>query len=387
MAHVINLKFRSLNEFPVQQGKEYHVSTTLKDLVEANGKSESHLLWKIPLTANVRRPTKNSVIESIIESLKKGISVISSPLHLAADCSKITASLIRLTFKDSDGLLDGGHRLLAFCMAANFKEIDISQVFVNIIIYSGFDEIELKEKAIALNTSKAVSKMSLANYSGDYDWMKPQLEKYRIIYHEGQFGVQTTNVDGCCTIARICSLILALDPSYSPSNTSKKKHPKLSIHAANSIRRDLVPKKLFSLVHDAIDIQSKIFKRLEEQHHSSATGTRFTKSGNDARKYTKLPNHEILTCVITQQSLVFPIISGFRVFVEKTETGDYRLQVSEKTKISLIKKMLTRYFQISMQAKYAGQPLSSIAKDDYVWAEMYDICASLANNETQLSMC
>ena len=78
MTHSIDLKIDKLNEFKVGQGTEYHVSMSAKDLIEANTKAESHLLWKIPLEANVRRPTKNVVTESIVKSLKNGSQVIST---------------------------------------------------------------------------------------------------------------------------------------------------------------------------------------------------------------------------------------------------------------------------------------------------------------------
>lgn len=374
MTHSIDLKIDKLNEFKVGQGTEYHVSMSAKDLIEANTKAESHLLWKIPLEANVRRPTKNVVTESILKSLKNGSQVISSPIHIAADCLKISTNLIRLTFKDgndfSDGLLDGGHRLLSLCIAANSKEIDISQVFLNIIIYSGFKGLELKEKAIALNTTKAVSKMSLANYSGDYDWMKQELEKYRIVYYEGQFGLHTTQVDGCCTVSRIAALVLALDTSYKPTAMDeRKKHPKYLVGSSNGIRFEIIQKtkKMFSVVHDAISLQSKIFKEIEKRHQSS--GTQFTKDAKDARRFTKLPDHEVLSCVITHQLLVLPMISAFRAYVTE-ENGVLKLQISEKKKAWVIKKMVDRYIEIASQTKRKGQPLSSLAKDDYVWQAM-----------------
>lgn len=299
MSHSIDLKIRSLNEFGVGEGKEYHALVCIQDLLDANGNTEAVSTWKIPLEANVRRPTKNSVTDSIISSLVKGVQVISSPIHIAADCQKINTNLVKLTFRNrdgfSDGLLDGGHRLLSFCIASQ-QRIKLSEVFVNIIIYSKYDGNQLKDKAVALNTTKAVSKMSLANYSGIFDWMKPSLQGYSIVYYEGQLnershnGKTSTYTDGCCRITRIHQILIALDTGYSPKNIDDtQRHPRIALHSDRNMNlsaKTLIVNYLIhpnKLILTLLETTSKIVGLIWDKS-STITLSWFIKSLKDLRK-------------------------------------------------------------------------------------------------------
>jgi hypothetical protein len=218
--------------------------------------------------------------------------------------------------------------------------------------------------------------MSLVNYGGGFDWMKHELKNYNIIYHEGQHGSNSTYTDGPCKINRIHQILITLDTSYSPGLLeNKKRHPKVAIYSDRACQPDFGKKiqYLFPLVHDVIDIQSKIFQELDRRHQISPSGTQFTSSTKDTRKFTRLPDHVRLSCIIKHQTLILPIISAFRVYVVD-ENGIPKLQISSNKKTRLIKKMVNKYFSIATQKKYAGQTVSAITSDDYTWDKMYEIC-------------
>ena len=390
MTDSIILKVHSINKFEFGEGTEYHVSVCVSDLLEANGKQESSLMWNIPLEANVRRPNRNSVVDSIVDSLQKGIPTISSPLHISADCVRLKEGLIKLTFRHrdqfSDGLLDGGHRLLSFCVAAN-NGADLTRTYVTIIVYSNFNGRTLKEKAVALNTSQAVSSMSLANYAGAFDWMKPSLEKYRIIYHEGQFGKYNNLTDVACTINRVCQLLLSLDTSYSPCSVDgKKRHPLYIVKSGTMVLKKETEsriKGLFPMVHDAIDIQSRIFCELAKRHEEKGV-TLFTQAVKDTRRFTRLPNHESIPYAIKSGLIVFPILSAFRAYVEiQPESGLPVISATPNKKTRIIKAMVSRYCEVAKQTKYEGQNLSAIAKDSYTWDQMCAITYGKNGSEAE----
>jgi hypothetical protein len=376
MAQTIQLKVLSFHEFAVREGKEIHATVSIEDLINANGSQESYLRWNFPLEANVRRPSANAITKSIVESLESDpFMVVSSPIHVSATC-KITASKsIQLTFNDLDGILDGGHRMLAFAQASN-KRINLSQATTTVVIYSNFSREALRDKAIALNTSKAVSSMSLSNYRGDYDDIKPLLEKYRIAYYEGQHGSYSVGVEGCCTISRIAQIVLILDPSYNPANLTSKCHPTAFVKSgAMHTRKDYKERLRFmmQLAEDAIELQSTLLLIVNDRHEKGKK-TPFTAQTNDPRRRTKLPTGEILSCTVSKQSFLFPIISAFRAAIIESDNGKkISIQVPNPHRKRLLSKMLSRYLEVIAQIKYQGQGQAAISQDTYVWNEMYAI--------------
>ncbi|MFM6548919.1 MAG: hypothetical protein ACKPHV_03850 [Microcystis panniformis] len=374
MAQTIELKTRLIHEVGLEQGHEYHVFMSAHDLLNANGRAESYLSWNIPLDANVRRPSENMVTDSILSSLNDGETTIDSPFHISVSSAHRNGDTLTLHFSSiHDGLLDGGHRLLALCIASNQK-IDLTKVSVNLVIYAGFDNESLMKKAVALNTSRSVNQMSLANYAGKFDWMKASLENYRIAYYTGQLNGNKIT-DAACTISRIGLLLLCLDTSYSPySVDGKKRHPNYVAKTGAAIARtDLDPKikNLFPLVHDAIDLQTKIFLEVQRRH-DPVYGSLFTTASNDARRFTKLPTHDILSCIIKNQKIVFPILSAFRAFVA-VENGIPCLPLLPGEKVRNIRKLVNRFVEIAGQERYRGQAITAIAESTHSWDEMCKI--------------
>lgn len=374
MTRTIALKTQLVHEVQVERGIEYHVFTSAHNLLETNGRTESYLRWNIPLDANVRRPSKNMVTDSILSSLRDGTNSIDSPFHISVDSAKKTGDTLFLTFSDiHNGLLDGGHRLLSLCLASS-EGVDLTGVSVHLVIYSGFDDESLMKKAVALNTSRAVNKMSLHNYAGKFDWMKDSLEKYRISYYTGQLNGNKVT-DAACTVSRIGMILLCLDTSYSPySIDGKKRHPVYISKSGDAMTRDdfnLKIKRLFPLVHDAIDLQTKIFLEVQRRH-DPINGSLFTTATNDARRFTRLPSHDMLSCVLKNQKLVYPILSAFRAFVVE-ENGVPSLPLSPNERTKIVKKLVNRYVEIAGQERYKGQKLSAIAEGSHSWDEMCKI--------------
>jgi hypothetical protein len=389
MAYLITLKSDWLKKVQSAGGTEYHFRVSIHDFVEANGNQEHCSKWKFLLAANVRNPVSNKVTESIVQSLKESPdTTISSPIHIAADCRvresrergntvflvEIVMGGIYLT-----GVLDGGHRILGSIQSYNMG-LDLKNAFLNLVVYSGYSDDFLRKKAVALNTSRAVSAMSLANYLGNFDWMKERLQPYQIAYFEGQFGKHNNRTHGCCTITRICQLLLVLDNSYDPREKvlGKNDHPIYAVKTGNiQSRKDFVGKigRLFSLVDDAIDIQDTVFTELDGFHSRSKTKKPlFTQNIKHEWEATMLPSGKSLSCVVTKHSFVFPIVSAFRVFVVTSpETGVSTIALSTSERKKLAMDMLYKYFALIPQAKYAGQSALSFSQNVRVWNEMYAI--------------
>lgn len=386
MSNII-LKFESCQEVQLLGGLEYHLVVNLADLVEANGVTESWILWNIPLAANVRRPSRNKVTTSILKSIKSGSQVISSPLHIVPFSSKVNhyAKNIVLTFNDdlehTQGLLDGAHRLLSFIIAYH-AGIDLSQSYCSLVLYSGYSEDYLRAKAVALNNSASVDVLSLSNYSGALDQLKPILEGYRVIYFKNQFGsgiAQFPKTDGLCTINHIAKLLLCLDSSYPKSDGTR--HPTYITSTGTVVTRSDFQAKIDALLHLAPDVlwlQQELCNIVDAKFRLGQSQT-FMVKANDSRRCTKLPTGETLSGVLRKYLFIFPIISSFRPYIayEKTSVDGrivhkYTNNLPHKNRLKQhLRQLLSHYSDITKQVKYQTMPDSVINKDSYIWERLY----------------
>lgn len=383
----IVLEFESCQEVSLLGGTEYHIVVNLAKLVIANGIKESWLSWKLPLAANVRRPSKNKVTQSIVKSLNNGNLVVSSPLHIVPFFCKVDYSnkTITLEFNNNldytQGILDGAHRLLSFILAYN-SSINLNDSFCSLVVYSNYSEDYLKAKAIALNNSMTVDSTSLLNHSGLLDAFKPALANYRIIYFKNQFGSglsQTPQTDGLCTINHIMRLLLCLDSSY-PKNDGTR-HPTFITSSGNFATRTDFQKKLqalFPLVHEVLWLQQELCDLVDTKFRLEQFQP-FMIATNDSRRCTKLPTGTIMSGVLRKSQFIYPILSALRPYIHyHTElvngaiTHSYINDLPHKNRLKQhLKQLLSEYLAVTNQVKYKTMTDTTINKDSFIWEKLY----------------
>ena len=374
------------------KGKRHDILISIQDLIEANGITDNLDSWKIPLTANVRRPVENRIVKDIVKSLIsiEGYS-IDAPIHLAGDCIRFEDGLIRVMFSTAvtSGILDGGHRMLSFMLAYRRCAKDfLKNSFVRLVVYSGLSEQELKEKAIALNTTNAVNASTLAHYAGEYDFLKDVLREYDVIYFEGQRGKHSSPTDGCCTITRIISILLLLDSNFHPSiYDDSKKHPMYAVISGTLIDRkgakDLI-NNLKHLIHAAIQLQTDIALEAQKRKKRSSNYMPFMTTAKNKDKATRLPTGEVMDFVMNKPSFINPILSAFRALIDK-ETLTWKNDIfSDRSKrLALIRKMLTRYCELAQLKKYKQMTFTQISRDGAIWSEMFGIAERFATESSE----
>lgn len=193
---------------------------------------------EFPLNANVRRPSRNYVVNSILSSIRdlSGNMVIDAPIFAVAESVKVSGdnaggSKIEIAFNETQGILDGGHRLEALRIA----NIDLGQyatdkVFFQLHIETGLDLQASRQKAIALNTSKNPARYEIMNAAGDFDWMKDAVDASRfpfIQYYSGQFpaGFEQDSMINCL---QLNILPLLVNRKYNPhalGAIDRNRHP------------------------------------------------------------------------------------------------------------------------------------------------------------------
>ncbi|HLO86553.1 MAG TPA: AIPR family protein, partial [Nostocaceae cyanobacterium] len=160
----------------------------------------------LPLEPNIREPNrKSSTYRQIFDSLStqpekffqrnNGIVLCANKVKPISR-TELELEILQANEGGNDGIINGGHTVLAFQQALEYK-YDLSQARVKVTIHIGLTEEEAIDIALASNTSSPVDARSKVNARGGYQFIKKylaQLEleeetKFRIGYHQNQNGV------------------------------------------------------------------------------------------------------------------------------------------------------------------------------------------------------
>lgn len=178
MTQHITLKTVQASEFRSSQGE---LITTA--IIPASELIERRSL-KFSLSPNLRVPNQrkpSSIVTGILDRIESEKSLhIDSPILLSCRKSRLLPGQLSIVVDpDVDGIMDGGHRCRAFELAS-LKGLNLDQVTVQVQVYSGLDQKNLKNKAIQSNTSRSVSARSRQYFSGVYDELiaKIDMSKY-----------------------------------------------------------------------------------------------------------------------------------------------------------------------------------------------------------------
>ncbi len=137
----------------------------------------------LPLEPNIREPNRKStthrqILDSITTQPEKFFSrhngIVLCANKVKAGKDKLELEILEASEGGSDGIINGGHTILAFETARSYK-YNLSKARVKVTIHIGLVEEDASYIALSSNTTAPVDARSKTNAKGDYDFIKSYL--------------------------------------------------------------------------------------------------------------------------------------------------------------------------------------------------------------------
>uniref|UniRef100_A0A8J6ZW84 AIPR family protein n=1 Tax=Desmonostoc muscorum LEGE 12446 TaxID=1828758 RepID=A0A8J6ZW84_DESMC len=349
----------------------------------------------LPLEPNIREPNRKSatyrqIFDSLTTEPGKFFSRHSG-IVLSANIAKPVKNKTELELEvkeanegGSDGIINGGHTVLAFEQAKNYK-YDLTEARVKVTIHIGLSEESAKDIALASNTTTPVDSRSKVNARGDYKFIKQylaQLEqkedrKFRIAYYQNQSGAPR---NAQCNVTHLLKLLYCLDRNkYNPDGNKRTKHPagmSLPSNITDAERERLTA--LLPLLTHALWIEQRLYEIIQEHISNPRRKGVNDLASIDIRKTTLLPDSKYSFGFGAPTDLALPIIASYRVFLDK----DYKwiLPFNEFAE-DFLQHLWTNYFRkYLVSEKTAGNTVGTkISRNQEIWESLYISAQSYLN--------
>lgn len=347
----------------------------------------------LPLEPNIREPNRKSatyrqIFDSLTTQPEKFFSRHSG-IVLSANKVKPSKTSLELEVKEaseggSDGIINGGHTVLAFEQAKNYK-YDLTQSRVKVTIHIGLTEESALDIALASNTTTPVDSRSKVNARGDYKFIKQylaQLEqkedrKFRIAYYQNQSGAPR---NAQCNVTHLLKLLYCLDRNkYNPDGNKRTKHPagmSLPSNITDAERERLTA--LLPLLTHALWIEERLYQIIQEHISNPRRKGANDLASIDIRKTTLLPDSKYSFGFGAPTDLALPIIASYRVFLDK----DYKwILPFDEFAEDFLQHLWTNYFRkYLVSEKTAGNTVGTkISRNQEIWESLYISAQSYLN--------
>ncbi|MBN3946553.1 MAG: AIPR family protein [Nostoc sp. NMS7] len=347
----------------------------------------------LPLEPNIREPNrKSATYRQIFDSLTtEPVKFFSrhSGIVLSANIVKPSKTSLELEVLEaneggSDGIINGGHTVLAFEQAKNYK-YDLTQARVKVTIHIGLTEESAKDIALASNTTTPVDSRSKVNARGDYKFLKQylaQLEqkedrKFRIAYYQNQSGAPR---NAQCNVTHLLKLLNCLDRNrYNPDGNKRAKHPanmNITSNITDTERERLTA--LLPLLPKALWIEQRFYEIIQEHISNPRRKGVNDLASIDIRKTTLLPDSKYSFGFGAPTDLALPIVASYRVFLDK----DYKwILPFEEFAEDFIQQLWTNSFRrYLVSEKTAGNTVGTkISRNQEIWESLYISAQSYLN--------
>ena len=347
----------------------------------------------LPLEPNIREPNRKSatyrqIFDSLTTEPAKFFSRHSG-IVLSANIVKPSKTSLELEILEaseggSDGIINGGHTVLAFEQAKNYK-YDLTQARVKVTIHMGLTEESALDIALASNTTTPVDSRSKVSARGDYKFIKQylvQLEraedrKFRIAYYQNQSGAPR---NAQCNVTHLLKLLYCLDRNkYNPDGNKRTKHPagmSLPSNITDAERERLTA--LLPLLSQALWIEQRLYEIIQDHISSPRRKGSNDLASIDIRKTTLLPDSKYSFGFGAPTDLALPIIASYRVFLDQ----DYKwiLPFNEFAE-DFLQHLWTSYFRkYLVSEKTAGNTVGTkISRNQEIWESLYISAQSYLN--------
>ncbi|MBD2249669.1 AIPR family protein, partial [Nostoc sp. FACHB-888] len=349
----------------------------------------------LPLEPNIREANrKSATYRQIFDSLTtepekffsrhSGIVLSANKVKPNRNKTELELEILEANEGGSDGIINGGHTVLAFEQAKNYK-YDLTEVRVKITIHIGLTEESAKDIALASNTTTPVDSRSKVNARGDYKFIKQylvQLEraedrKFRIAYYQNQSGAPR---NAQCNVTHLLKLLYCLDrKKYNPDSNKRTKHPvgmSLPSNITDAERERLTA--LLPLLSQALWIEQRLYEIIQDHISSPRRKGSNDLASIDIRKTTLLPDSKYSFGFGAPTDLALPIIASYRVFLDK----DYKwiLPFNEFAE-DFLQHLWTNYFRkYLVSEKTAGNTVGTkISRNQEIWESLYISAQSYLN--------
>ncbi|MBE9053753.1 AIPR family protein [Nostocales cyanobacterium LEGE 11386] len=349
----------------------------------------------LPLEPNIREPNKrSSTYRQIFDSLTtqpekfferhSGIVLCANKVKPNKNKTELELEILEASEGGSDGIINGGHTVLAFEQARNYN-YDLSLARVKVTIHIGLNEAEAKDIALASNTTSPVDSRSKVNAKGDYDFIKQYLaklerkedRKFRIAYYQNQSGVPR---NAQCNVTHLFKLINCLDRNrYNPDGNKRTKHPtgtNTPSHITDAERERLA--KLLPLLSQAMWIEQRLYEIIQEHISNPRRKGINDLASIDTRKNTLLPDSKYSFGFGAPTDLALPIIASYRVFLDQ----DYNwiIPFNEFAENFLQHLWGNYYRKYLVSEKLAGNTVGTkICRNQEIWESLYISAQSYLN--------
>jgi hypothetical protein len=350
----------------------------------------------LPLEPNIREANrKSATYRQIFDSLTtdpakffsrhSGIVLSANIVKPNRNKTELELEILEANEGGSDGIINGGHTVLAFEQAKNYK-YDLTEARVKVTIHIGLTEESAKDIALASNTTTPVDSRSKVNARGDYKFIKQylaQLEraedrKFRIAYYQNQSGAPR---NAQCNVTHLLKLLYCLDRNkYNPDGNKRTKHPvgmSLPSNITDAERERLTA--LLPLLTHALWIEQRLYEIIQDHITNPRRKGSNDLASIDIRKTTLLPDSKYSFGFGAPTDLALPIIASYRVFLDK----DYKwiLPFNEFAE-DFLQHLWANYFRkYLVSEKTAGNTVGTkISRNQEIWESLYISAQSYLNS-------
>ncbi|MGF2037422.1 MAG: AIPR family protein [Nostoc sp. CmiVER01] len=350
----------------------------------------------LPLEPNIREPNRKSatyrqIFDSVTTQPEKffsrhsGIVLSANKVKPNKSKTELQLEVLEASEGGSDGIINGGHTVLAFEQAKNYK-YDLTQARVKVTIHIGLVEDEAKDIALASNTTTPVDSRSKVNARGDYKFIKQYLaqlekaedKKFRIAYYQNQSGAPR---NAQCNVTHLLKLLYCLDRNkYNPDSNKRTKHPAgMSIPSQISDTERERLTALLPLLSQALWIEQRLYEIIQDHISNPRRKGVNDLASIDIRKTTLLPDSKYSFGFGAPTDLALPIIASYRVFLDQ----DYKwiLPFNEFAE-DFLQHLWTNYFRkYLVSEKTAGNTVGTkISRNQEIWESLYISAQSYLNS-------
>ncbi|MBN3960058.1 AIPR family protein [Nostoc sp. NMS8] len=349
----------------------------------------------LPLEPNIREPNRKSatyrqIFDSVTTQPEKffsrhsGITLCVNKVKPNKNKTELELEVLEASEGGSDGIINGGHTVLAFEQAKTYK-YDLTQARVKVTIHIGLLEDEAKDIALASNTTTPVDSRSKVNARGDYKFIKQYLasleqkedRKFRIAYYQNQSGAPR---NAQCNVTHLLKLLYCLDRNkYNPDSNKRTKHPagmSIPSHITDTERERLIA--LLPLLSQALWIEQRLYELIQDHISNPRRKGVNDLASIDTRKNTLLPDSKYSFGFGAPTDLALPIIASYRVFLDQ----DYKwiLPFNEFAE-DFLQHVWTNYFRkYLISEKTAGNTVGTkISRNQEIWESLYISAQSYLN--------
>jgi hypothetical protein len=281
--------------------------------------------WHNPRVTSFKSAVAKDIADSAVNQRGKFHKLNRGPVTVAESAKLDTnAGTIVIDFGSSSkkrGLIDGGTTITALTKVIEDgfvqSEDKEAQQLLNVRVMCGpYTDAEVEQLGEALNTNKQVDAFSVANYRGDFKWIRATLEKAKfppVAYFDGDKGDYT--IQEVIQILSLFALPLnpdADEPGPGPATAYVAKQKCLELFCANAKAFE----RFSSVLVDLLEMSEHIPASIASKYNS--TGGKLRGLEMIGSKPSKLPYLNKTINFTPHNAWVFPMLAALKPALDIT---------------------------------------------------------------------